>query len=150
MIIGVLAGILLIFTGRGAAEKDSPRTQDVDMENILKTEEHIAILEGRVKGILEGMDGISNVTVIITPDSSYETVYARDGRYDGGSLTEKKYVVIEKNGDEEVIPVTLLFPKIRGVAVVCNGGSNPINQEKIIKLLASLLDVEQNRVYVCS
>ena len=150
LVVGVLAGILLIFTGKSAENNASESKSDADRENIAKTEEYITILEGRVKSILEGMDGISNVSVIITPESSYESVYAKDCRYDGGSLTEKKYVVVKNDGNEEVVSVTLLFPKVRGVAVVCNGGSNPINQEKIIKLVSSLLDIEQNKVYVCS
>ena len=94
------------------------------------------------------MDGISDVSVIITAESCAETIYAQNGRYDGGSLTEKEYVIIDKGDHDEPITVKLVFPKIRGVAVVCYGGSNPINREKITNLISSLFDIAKNQVYV--
>lgn len=147
LIIGVVAGILLIFVGGG--DKKSEKSSLPDLSGQIEiTNEYVKTLEMRVEQILSKMDGISNVSVIITADSCAETIYAQNGRYDGGSLTEKEYVIIDRGGDDEPIAVKLIYPKIRGVAVVCYGGSNPINQEKISKLLSSLLDIAQNQVYV--
>ena len=146
LLIGTVAGIMLIFVG---GDKDTEKASAPDLsEQIDVTNEYIKTLEVRVSQILSKMDGISDVSVIITADSCAETVYAQNGRYDGGSLTEKEYVIIDKGDTDEPIVVKLVYPKIRGVAVVCCGGSNPINQEKISKLLSSLLDIAQNQVYV--
>lgn len=147
LLIGVSAGILLIFVGSG--DKNTEKASMPDMSGQIEiTNEYIKNLEVRVTQILSKMDGISDVSVIITADSCAETVYAQNGRYDGGSLTEKEYVIIDRGDSDEPIVIKLVYPKIRGVAVVCYGGSNPINQEKISKLLASLFDIAQNQVYV--
>ncbi len=147
LFIGVLAGIILIFIGNG--EKKAEKSTMPDLSGQIEiTNEYIKNLEMRVSQILSKMDGISDVSVIITADSCAETVYAQNGRYDGGSLTEKEYVIIDRGDSDEPIVIKLVYPKIRGVAVVCYGGSNPINQEKISKLLSSLFDIAQNQVYV--
>lgn len=147
LLIGVVAGIFLIFVGNG--EKKAEKSSLPDLSGQIEvTNEYIKNLEMRVGQILSKMDGISDVSVIITADSCAETVYAQNGRYDGGSLTEKEYVIIDRGNYDEPIIVKLVYPKIRGVAVVCYGGSNPINQEKISKLLSSLFDIAQNQVYV--
>lgn len=147
LLIGIVAGVFLIFIGNGEAKTESKSLPDLSAQ-IEVTNEYIKNLEMRVSQILSKMDGISDVSVIITADSCAETVYAQNGRYDGGSLTEKEYVIIDRNGNDEPIVVKLVYPKIRGVAVVCYGGSNPINQEKISRLLSSLFDIAQNQVYV--
>ncbi len=147
LLIGVIAGLILIFAG--TSEKKTPESQLPNLYDQLEvTDKYISDLEIRIKHILSQMDGISNVSVIITADSCAETVYAQNGRYEGGSLSEKEYVIIDRNGSDEPIIIKLVYPKVRGVAVVCYGGSNPINQEKISKLIASLLDISQNQVYV--
>ncbi len=147
LLVGVIAGIILIFIGNG--EKDAEKSTSPDLSGQIEvTNEYIKNLELRVSQILSKMDGISDVSVIITADSCAETVYAQNGRYDGGSLTEKEYVIVDRGDSDEPIVVKLIYPKIRGVAVVCYGGSNPINQEKISKLLSSLFDIAQNQVYV--
>jgi stage III sporulation protein AG len=147
LLIGIVAGIFLIFVGGGEKKAEKAALPDLSGQ-IEVTNEYIKNLEIRVEQILSKMDGISDVSVIITADSCAETVYAQNGRYDGGSLTEKEYVIIDKEDHDEPIAVKLVYPKIRGVAVVCYGGSNPINQEKISRLLSSLLDIAQNQVYV--
>ena len=147
LLIGVVAGVFLIFVGNSETKSDGKALPDMSAQ-IEITDEYIRSLEIRVTQILSKMDGISDVSVIITAESCAETVYAQNGRYDGGSLSEKEYVIIDCNGNDEPIAIKLVYPKIRGVAVVCYGGSNPINQEKISKLLSSLFDIAQNQVYV--
>ncbi len=147
LLIGVIAGLILIFTG--TSEKKTSESALPNLYDQLEiTDKYISDLEIRITHILSQMDGISDVSVIITADSCTETVYAQNGRYEGGSLSEKEYVIVDRNGSDEPIIIKLVYPKVRGVAVVCYGGSNPINQEKISKLIASLLDIAQNQVYV--
>jgi stage III sporulation protein AG len=39
-------------------------------------------------------------------------------------------------------------PEVRGVAVICKGGDQISVQKKIISLLASLLSIPTNKIYV--
>lgn len=147
LIIGVIAGLLLIFIGNTNIKNTGIKSPDTE-KHLNVTDKYVEDLEVRLTQILSKMDGIGEVSVIITADSCIETVYAQNGRYDSGSLTEKEYVIIDSNGNDTPITVKLVYPKIRGVAIVCQGGSNPINQEKITNLVSSLFDISQNRVYV--
>lgn len=147
LIIGVVAGVLLLFFSSTTNEQVQAKDTSAE-EDMKRTEEYISSLEEKVRYMLESMDGISDVNIIITPEASSETVYAQNVRYDGSSLSEKEYVMTSKDGTP--IKISLIFPKIKGVAVVCRGGSNPINQEKIISLLSALFDISSSSVYVCS
>lgn len=146
LIVGAVAGLILILlsTSQGESTPMPEISPEEEMESVKK---YIDTLEIRLKGILESMDGIGNVNVIITAKEGAEDVYASDARYDGGSLTTKEYV-FDKNGN--LVKVKLVFPKIKGVAIVCSGGSNPINREKIVSLVTSLFDIGASNVYVCS
>jgi stage III sporulation protein AG len=144
LIIGIAAGLLMIFMGNLPQKKSpSPAPSETEM-----TDSYIRTLESRLTLILEAMDGISEVKVIITPESTVQTLYATDLRYDGGALTSKEYVM----SDEEGMPVilSLVYPKIRGVAVVCRGGGDPVRAQKMIDLISALLDLRSSSVCVVS
>lgn len=144
LIIGIAAGLLMIFMGNLPQKKSpSPSPSETEM-----TDSYIRTLESRLTLILEAMDGISEVKVIITPESTVQTLYATDLRYDGGALTSKEYVM----SDEEGMPVilSLVYPKIRGVAVVCRGGGDPVRAQKMIDLISALLDLRSSSVCVVS
>ena len=143
---GFAVGTILILLGSGGKsdEKVQPQTNTVSITD--EADKYISALESRVKTLLESMDGISRVQVIITPESSTETVYAENGKYSGGALTEKEYVI--KTGDGNPIILNFVYPKLRGIAVVCKGGSNPVNQQKIIGTLCALFDLTASHVYV--
>lgn len=145
LLVGLAAGILLFLFGSiNTDKKESTQTEDPVLE-FSQVDSYIAVLERRVCELLERMDGVSDVHVIITPDSCTEVVYAQNGTYENGSMTEKEYVLAD--GDRP-IRVKLVYPHLRGIAVVCRGGSNPIQREKIVALLSSLFDLSSNKVYV--
>lgn len=144
---GLILGILLIIISGGSDEKPAEIQMEVT-DPKTEASDYIKDLEFRVKTLLEAMDGISSVNVIITPDSTSETVYAENGRYSGGSLTEKEYVITNSDNGNSPVTIKLLFPKLRGIAVVCHGGSNPINQQKIVGVLCALFDLSASHVYV--
>ena len=63
------------------------------------------------------------------------------------NLQNEGYEVIT-GSDGTPITVKLRFPELRGVAVVCRGGANPVNQEKIVSLLTALFGLPATRVCV--
>lgn len=148
LILGLSVGILLFLLGGGSGEKKEEKAPAADPSECEKTLDLLTVLESRVCELLSHMDGISDVHVILTPDATKETVYAQNGSYSGGVLTEREYVLADIDGDDTPLVIKLIFPKLRGIAVVCRGGSNPINQEKIVSLLCSLFDLPASRVYV--
>ncbi len=148
LLVGLAAGLLLVFLGGNEWTSSAESLASDTQEGYPETNDYIASLERRVCQLLEAMDGVSEVSVIITPDGTGETVYAQNGHYESGILTEREYVITDGNGNDKPILIRLIYPKLRGIAVVCRGGSNPILQEKIVSLLCALFDLSANKVYV--
>ena len=144
LVLGLAAGLLLVFFGGRQTTAASP----VELESPEDPGEAVSELERRVAALLEAMDGVSDVRVVLTPESGSELVYAQNVRYENGVASEKQYVFFEQNGDGRPIPVKYLCPRIRGAAVVCRGGSHPVTQEKILSLLEALLDLPAGRIFV--
>jgi len=146
LLAGLMFGIVLLFVGNFYTDGKSPNESlsggSDSYENYVK--EYTEGLEAKIKRILEKIDGVSDVNVVLTLDSGVESVYAQNKTYSGGTLTSKNYVMA--NG--VTVPVKDVYPQIRGVAVVCKGGSNPIIQEKVISLIRALLGLSSNNVYV--
>ena len=83
-----------------------------------------AALEGELEELIGAMEGIGAVRVRVTLDRGNEYVF------DNGKNT------------------LVLSGRVRGVAVVCDGGDNAVNREKIISLLCALLDLPMRSVSV--
>lgn len=145
LLVGLAAGVLLLFVG-GGEEKKSAIPVDTAGVSVDGTEDYISSLELRVTELISRMDGISDVRVVITPESTGGKVFAENDRYSGGSISEREVVLPGSDGTP--ITVKIRFPELRGVAVVCRGGANPVNQEKIVSLLTALFDLPATRVYV--
>ena len=147
LVIGLIAGLWLLW----AAEKEetAPAPSEAESSSSREdTDDYLSSLERRIVLLLEAMDGISEVSVILTADRTEEALYAQDDRYGNGSLPEQSYVILDVNGDDHPLLLGRIYPRIRGAAVVCRGGSSPILQEKIISMLCSLLGLSANNVYV--
>ena len=146
IIFAVFAGIVILFFG---IDSNNSTVSKANNDNSLEySSEQLSTytdaLEEKIKIFLESIGGISVVSVLVTVESSAETVYATNG-------TNSDYVIIrDKNGDENAIPLTEITARLRGIAVVCNYGNNEGLRLKIIDLLASLFDVGSNRISVIS
>ncbi len=146
IIIGLALGaVLLLMSGVDSGEK-SATSAVTEKSQTEVADSYVSTLEIRVKTLLEAMDGISDAQVIITAESTTETVFAENRKFADGELTEKEYVIRPESG--EAIALNLVYPRLRGIAVVCRGGSNPIIQQRVINLLCALFDLSSDRVYV--
>ena len=145
LLVGLAAGVLLLFAG-GGEEKNSASPADTAGISVDATSDYISSLENRVTELISRMDGISDVRVVIIPESTGGRVYAENDRYSDGTMTEREVVI--PGSDGAPITVKLRFPELRGVAVVCRGGANPVNQEKIVSLLTALFGLPATRVCV--
>jgi len=143
---GVLVGALLIVFG---ATKDSGVDKDEINEGSAKysseeLESYTDSIEKKLKGHIEKIGGVSDVSVIVTIDGTNEAVYATDG-------SNKDYVVIkDSSGNESAVMLMEINANVRGIAVVCNYGNNEIIKQNIIEMLSSLFNIGANRISVMS
>ncbi|MBR3423181.1 MAG: hypothetical protein IKG80_01675, partial [Clostridia bacterium] len=87
-------------------------------------------LEKRIEELCGSSVGIKDVAVLLTLDSGSEYVYAANTSEDGDGGTREYLIVTGESGGEPV-RVTEIFPKVRGVAVVCTNGDRAEIKEKI-------------------
>lgn len=158
LIIG-LVGIGLIFLSSLFSSGESKRENVKTGE--MTAEEYKTILEEDIKETVTDITGSKNVSVVITLESGIKYSYA-DTREE--TLTEKKenekestdnetksgYITVKTaEGGEQALLVTTQMPKVRGVAIVCDGGDNERIAEKIQNAVMSALNISSKKVYIC-
>lgn len=142
-ILGVVLAMLLFFSSNSETPSQTSTLNEYkakyDSEQ-LKT--YTEQLEEKIASFLGEISGITNVSVILTVESSSETVYATQG-------SNSDYVLVkDSKGNENAIPLTEISAKIRGIAVVCDYGENESLKKTVIELLSNLFDVGANRISV--
>lgn len=124
LIVGAALIVFIALSGLGGSKEESSNSSG--LFNYQKQAEYETALEKRLTDILMQIDGIGNITVMITLDSSEQNQY-------------------QKNEDE---PVYTKTPEIRGVIVVCDGGDNIIIREKVISAVSGAFGISTTRVSV--
>lgn len=152
IIIGGIAVILLLFlsTLPFGEREETPAAPE-------STGETERALEQRLEKLLSQIDGVGEVSVMITLEGTSTRVFAEETRTESsssggaesssqssGSQTE---IVLAGSGKEPV-ETNIICPKVRGVAVVCGGAADPIVREKIANTVSGVLNVGLSRIYV--
>ncbi len=142
LLMGVIGVGLLLFGG--AWEKKGSASTTVETTN---TEEELreyqAYLEQRVKTICESVNGVSNVTVIVTLSGGFESVYATEWNGEG-----EAYVIVGSGANAEALLLSRATPSIEGIGVVCRGGGNDARRRELISLISAGFNLASNRIYV--
>ena len=143
--LGALLAIAMLIPSWGSNEDTTAYNKDYHPEydsDELKT--YTERMEEKIEAFLEEINGITEVSVILTVESSSETVYATQG-------ANSDYVLVkDAKGNENAIPLTEISAKIRGIAVVCDYGGNERLKMTVIDLLSALFDLGANRISVLS
>jgi hypothetical protein len=130
-------GVILILFGTFKTKKDSNDVNDFSCE--LYTNE----LEEKIEKFLLNVEGIKNVNVIVTLDTSNEKKYAQDeSTFD--------YITITSGGKTEPLYLGEIYPYVRGVAISCTNGDSDEVKIKITKLISAYLGISSNRIEIVS
>lgn len=138
--------MLLLFAG-GGEEKNSAPPADTAGISVDAASDYISSLENRVTELISRMDGISDVRVVIIPESTGGRVYAENDRYSDGTMTERE-VVIPGQRRRPDNREAALSGAARSRRCLPAAGANPVNQEKIVSLLTALFGLPATRVCV--
>ena len=152
----VAAVILIIYL---AVSAGSTKTVDENQAGAATGGSLIAETENRLKTILSEIEGAGSVSVLITYESTSETVYAmttntseNSSSSNGGgsnmSTITQTPVVVTNNGKSELIVVKELMPKILGVVVVAEGASNIKTRLALLSATATALNVDADLIEI--
>ena len=136
MVIGLIAGLVLLFLGGKTEGERVPASID----SSFSFEEYEKGLAVRLEEMIERLDGVSEVHVMLTLDRSYAEELAGEG---GEYLTIRK-----SDGEQGTVTISREAPKVKGVAVICKGGNSAEKQKEIISMLSALLELPSHRIFV--
>lgn len=153
-----LVGILLIFLS-SLGKQDEKKS--IQTQNTMTTEEYREQLENDICDMVSNITGNKRVTVVITLENGIKYSYAdtkekiasdktsEQTQTSDSELKEGYIIVKNSEGGEEALLITEQMPEVRGVAIVCEGGDNPIMNEKILNTVTAALNITSKRVYIC-
>lgn len=137
LVLGLAAGVVLLFLG--VKQEDAEETPTVVSESF-SFDAHESALSERLTEMIGRVEGVSGVHVMLTLERGYSDELARDG---DAYLTVK-----DSEGAEETVTLSREAPKVKGVAVICKGGDDPLIQKEIIDMIAALFDLPTGRIFV--
>lgn len=133
----IIVGIALIFFSTFVNRSKSEPADNFSCE--LYTNQ----LEEKIEKFLLNVEGIKNVNVIVTLESSTEKQYAQnESTFD--------YITITSSGKSEPIYISEIYPYVRGVAISCTNGNSDYVKEKITRLVSAYLGISSNRIEIVS
>ena len=131
--VGIILILLPGFFGGG--EDDGAGYTDVGF--------YTEYLESRICELCKSINGITEATVFLTLDCSSEYVYEKEN--DGGA---SDFLILSGSGGESAVMLYEIYPRFRGIAVVCTGGDLPRIRESVTSLLSAALGISSGKIKV--
>lgn len=136
IVCGMLLMLIILFSDL------TPENKTVS-EGDSETTDYVKVIEEKLSDIVASIDGAGKTKVMVTLDSSEENIYAADI-----NDSKSEYVVIKTSSEEGGLLLKIIQPKIRGVAIVCDGGDSYRVKNDIINAVCSVLDISSYRVSI--
>ncbi|MFI3227343.1 MAG: hypothetical protein R3Y09_08025 [Clostridia bacterium] len=130
---------------------------EVQTPTVIETEDFdVQEQEQRLEQILSKINGVGDVSVMITTKTSTKNVYATDKNEDfsqkGEQIdqnTQTEYVLISpSNSTEQPIKIYAIFPEYMGVLVVCEGGDDAEVKLEVLQAIKSLCSISSESITI--
>ncbi len=135
IVIAALCACLLLVLGKKTET-------EVKGEDVIS--DYIAETEGKLTELISALTGSNEVKVMVTIECGPERIYATNSEITDSVQRNEYYSA----GEEEALLIKEILPRIKGVAVVCDGGDNTKLRTKIIQLVSGVLDISSNHIFV--
>ena len=126
IIYAVLALIVLVFLSEIFSDDAKSKNTTSAESETNSFSNYESQLEKELERAISAINGVGELTIMVTLDSLSETVFAEKG-------TGVK---------------TVIMPKVRGVAIICEGGDDIIVKQKIVELVSRVLGISTTRISV--
>lgn len=173
LLLILLSGILLlviVFPVPEQRESSSAAQQAGDAETSLSSEirdngDYERYLEEKTSRILEDVEGVGEVTVMITLKSDGQKIIEKDQSSSSQSTDEEdsgggtrsvedqssdKTSIYEQTADGSSTPYVSkeLAPEVEGVVVIADGGDNAVVAQNITEAVQALFGVEAHKIKI--
>ncbi len=120
IVCGILAMLLILLSSFSGLDSEE------SVDNYYSVKEYKTEMQDSLKNILQQIDGVGEVEVLLTIESSVEGVYL-----DNNSTKTKE-----------------IEPIIRGVVIACNGGDDPVVQQSVLNAVTKALNISSAKVCI--
>lgn len=156
IVLILVSGIIMLFVSELSDAEETSLPQAETTSQGTDMQEYSQRLEQRLSSIISSINGAGNTKVMVTLENGSEDVYLHNSDYgenidpSGKNSMERKdeYVIVDGSSGEQGIVVRKSEPKVRGVAVVCEGGGSQQVKAQVIETVTALLDISAARVSV--
>ena len=160
----LIAGIVLIALSEFWPSGSKDKTKQTAANQTNTTQQYTLELENKIKGIVGSISGVGKLKVLVTLETSEETVYAQEtktsvdstkdainqnGKTQLKESTEQKYLLVEgEDGKKQALIKTTKEPAVKGIVIVCEGGDRTAVKAEVIDAVTKALDISSSRVCV--
>ena len=161
VLIGMI-GILLILLSEILPQ--STKTPQDAVSVSIDNETFCRQTEEKIYNLVSSIQGVGETQVWVTLESGAEYVYLQEEirntdttkDYDSEGVktlrekdnSEQKYILVNKNGEEQPLLQKQLEPTVQGVVIVCEGAGSAQVNEQVVNAVTCALGISSNRVYV--
>ena len=141
LVVGILG---MLFIMMSPSDVKGKKNNENSIDTTFTTQD----MQEEIRILIESIKGAGETKVFITYESDGETVYAvnTDEKADGSDVHLKSEYII--TDDENGLILKVLYPEVRGVAVICKGGNDPVVKEKIYSVISALFGISSNKISV--
>ena len=151
VLLVLLAGVALLLWP--TEPKENPGQEQTES---VREAESLAETEERMRSILSEIDGVGQVRLMLTLESTREREFMQDTElsYSGATAAPDDYtrrseaVILSGDDGEEPVVVRNVGPTYRGALVVCTGGGNAEVKLAVTQAVAALTGLSSDRITV--
>lgn len=156
LLVGVALMLIILGSELMPDGKSKKASSEANKKSIGDYED---ILEEKLTDLLSSVSQAGKTKVMVTLDRTEEYVYIYDESKeeeirDSGAATKsstKNNYIIVKDGNtsgENGLNSVIIMPKVKGVAVVCEGGDIPSVKQQISEIVTSVFDIPSTKVSI--
>ena len=155
LIVAIFGFIIMILIFLSELDFSSNDKSNLTDEKSISALDYSEYIENKLCDLIQSIDGAGKTNVMITISETSEYIYAKNDK-NSNKLTDKtsdsdydsEYVIIEQNNNDSGLLVKVIEPKIRGVAVVCEGADDPVVQQRIYSTVSAVLNISTARISI--
>lgn len=161
---GILGMVLLLIT-EFAQQDNIEKVANSANKNSKYSYEHQykCQIQTELQKLISSIDGAGKTKVMITLESGSKSVYAVDEKIDDNNdmlqgdkdyqkdseySKETEHIIVNSSKNDEGLVIEVLQPKVRGVAVVCQGADSAMVRKDITDTVKAVLNIDSNRVCI--
>lgn len=151
LVILGLIGILLIALSEWLPRRAEKTEGEQPTGTVVSVAQVEAALEQRIATLIGQVDGVGDCNVMVTLESGSRFVYAADRTYSSAAQNDsgsEKTLLVETDSGPVGLLVTEIQPSVKGVAIVCDGGSDPTVCRQVTGLVSAAFNISSGRVCV--